>query len=837
MPLIRKQLFFLYLLIPIGSLFGQNSNNETSLTEAFQAIETSFDCNFSYKDEDLSNHVVNLQNLTTLTATLEFLEKNTLFNYTLLADKTIAVKKKADLITVCATLVNGNTNLPFQNVAIRSPYEYFTTPSSGSFSLELLNLAQTVSFTYIGYQQVEVAGNTLTKRPCEIVLLYPKTEVLQKVVLRNYLAKGITKSQDGSVRINYSDFNILPGLIEPDVLQTIQALPGIQSVNETVSFINIRGGTNDQNLILWDGIKMYQSGHFFGLISAFNPFFTKEVTLHKNGSSAIYGDGVSGVISMSGDSKINNKFNAGWGINLISTDFFLDVPVGKKASVQISGRKSINNIVKTPTYDSYFEKAFQNTEVLTNNEIQSNSNDDFSFYDTNLRLLFQPSEKDMLRLNFLLLGNQLEFIENASVNNISLSRKSDLMQNNLSGGIYYERAWNEEFSTHVQVYGSGYELQATNFDIINDQRLIQENQVIDTGLKISSVLSFSENFSTQIGYQFNETGITNFEQLNNPFFEKTDTQVLRTNSLFSEFSYRPFQNNTLIKAGLRLNHINKFNQVLWEPRLSLNHRFWNFFTFEVLGELKSQTTSQIIDFQNDFLGVENRRWVLSSPENIPILKGQQLSIGLTYEHNGLLLNIEPYIKKVTGITAQSQGFQNQFQESRTYGSYMVKGVDVLINKRIKDFTTWLSYSFANNDYTFKSLSITEFPNNIDIRHSLTYGANYSWRDFKISGGLNWHSGKPTTSVIQPNSIIDGEINFNNPNADNVKDYVRVDVSCTYWFNLGEKVKAFAGISIWNLLGTENVVNNFYRIGAEDRIERIDEFALKFTPNASFRLQF
>lgn len=64
--------------------------------------------------------------------------------------------------------------------------------------------------------------------------------------------------------MNTAEFGILPGLIEPDILQTVQALPGIKSIDETVSDINVRGGTNDQNLILWNGIKMYQSGHFLG---------------------------------------------------------------------------------------------------------------------------------------------------------------------------------------------------------------------------------------------------------------------------------------------------------------------------------------------------------------------------------------------------------------------------------------------------------------------------------------------------------------------------------------------------------------------------------------------
>mgnify|MGYP003706989299 FL=1 len=93
------------------------------------------------------------------------------------------------------------------------------------------------------------------------------TQILEEITVSDFLTKGISIKPHGNTQIKPQGFGILPGLIEPDVLQTIQTLPGVESADERISNLNIRGGTNDQNLILWDGIKMYQSGHFFGLIS------------------------------------------------------------------------------------------------------------------------------------------------------------------------------------------------------------------------------------------------------------------------------------------------------------------------------------------------------------------------------------------------------------------------------------------------------------------------------------------------------------------------------------------------------------------------------------------
>ena len=837
MPSIRKFAIFVFLINCHTFLNAQKLEYRSPLLQIFERIESEFDCNFSFKDQDISNHFSNNPTYGNLEDVIDFLRKTTLFEYQILPDKTITVRHKELLDSFCVKLLNANTGLPFQNVLVRTPYQEIASDSDGLATGMLLSKRDLITISFVGFETISEPASAYQSTSCETIILQPKIEFLNTIRLSNYIAKGISKSANGALTIDYEKFDILPGLIEPDVLQTIQALPGIQSVNETVSFINIRGGTNDQNLILWDGIKMYQSGHFFGLISAFNPHLTQKVTVQKNGVSAQYGDGVSGLVDMRSETALNDRLKVGGGVNLISADGYIDVPIGDKASLLIAGRRSINGVYESPTYNSYFEKAFQNTEVLSNSDTQTNSDDAFSFFDASARLLYQPSEKDKIRANFLLVGNQLEFLENAEVDGILQQRKSDLGQDNVSAGLFYERQWSDDWFSQLQLYGSSYKLEATNFDVINDQRLLQQNNVFETGLRISVAHQFNPKLNANFGYQLNETGVTNFEQLNNPFFQRNDKQVIITQSVFSEVNLKPFSENTTIQAGLRINHIGKFDEVLVEPRLSFSQRFLSHFTIEIQGELKSQTTSQIIDFQNDFLGVENRRWVLSRPDDIPILKGRQISLGINYNRFGWLVSAEPYVKKIKGITSQSQGFQNQFQNTRVHGSYTVRGIDLLINKRFKNINTWLSYSYADNTYRFDEFTPQEFQNNIDIRHTLTSGISYSFENFKLSGGLNWHTGKPTTRPVEREPIVDNEVNFGAPNQFNIEDYFRVDTSATYEFQLAKKWKAYIGVSIWNLLNTENVLNNFYRVNVSDNIEEINERSLEFTPNVTFRVKF
>ncbi len=830
---------FTFLFLTPLQIFSQSEQEELPLITILNQIQEQFDCNFTYADEDIIKIKVNLPpgNLN-LKETIQYLERNTPIDYTFLSKKNIVLSLKTKKIEICGVLRSLVDNKVLSNAVIQVKNNVAISNEQGEFSLTLEDINQWIKINFIGYKALRLPVKDFANRPCKTIVLTPEVQYLSEVILNDYLVKGINKKSDGSIIIDYNDFGIIPGLIEPDLLQTIQALPGVLSVEETVSDINVRGGTNDQNLILWDGVKMYQSGHFFGLISAFNPYLTKNVQLVKNGSSASYGDGVSSVIAMNTINQINKKLDASIGVNMISIDGYIDTPLGEKSSIQVSARKSISEVVETPTYNQFFDKVFQDSEVTNTIQNISNTDQEFSFYDISLRWLYQLGPKDLLKVNLITMRNDLVFEENALIDQINISRESSAKQNNSAGSISYQRNWNNMFRSEVLIYGTNYDLQTINFDIINDQRLLQENEVLESGVKINTLLKLNTNFNLRSGYQFNETGISNLRDVNNPTFLDFTKEVIRTNSIFSEVEFKSKNSNTHFNFGLRLNHFDKFNTYLLEPRISINHRFNNHFTIEALGELKSQVTSQIIESQNDFLGVENRKWVLANNDSIPTIKSQQISLGISFNHNNWLVSADAYYKNVDGIITQSQGFQNQLEFERSHGSYTVKGIDFLINKRFKNFGTWFSYSYAENDYTFNTLSERDFPNNIDIRHNVNLALTYTKKNFKFSTGINWHSGKPTTGPDMGNEIAnDGTINYLHPNSDTLEDYFRWDTSATYNFKLSNKIAGMVGASIWNILSQENIVNNYYRTNSDNTIEEVQQFGLGFTPNLVFRINF
>ncbi|VAW12309.1 TonB-dependent receptor plug [hydrothermal vent metagenome] len=823
------------LLLSVLSYFrasAQETNEPKSLVGILVELQEQYGYRFNYASRTIENiELPPPGKELTFDQIIDYLQQQTGLLFSALPNNFVSIKKP--VLRLCGYLKNKDTRKAIAYGTVQAENTSVITDENGFFELAIAHENETIRFRHVGYKTLNINFVFFKKEGCGTTYLNPQQQQLSEIVLYDYLTRGIDKLDNGSFEINFKQFNILPGLIENDVLQSVQALPGIQSINETVSNINIRGGTHDQNLILWDDIKMYQSGHFFGLISMYNPQITQKVSLRKNGTPSAYTDGISGTMAMETEKTINSKFKGNIGVNFIDANGFADVPLGKNSSVQVAARKSISDFIVTPTYSEYFDRISQDTEVADNTNNVRNSDESFDFYDTSLRWLYKPSENDEIRLNFINASNELVFNENAEEE----IRESSLSQNSIAGGIRYRRTWNDALSTTLNAYETYYKLKAINANILNDQRFLQENKVSETGARISTAYRFQERFRWVNGYQFVETKVTNLDDVDDPIFIRLVGEVLRTHGVFSELGYTSENRRTNLNVGLRFNYLDKFKKQLWEPRLSFNQRFLEWFNIEILGEFKHQNTSQIINFQNDFLGVEKRRWQLSDDDGIPVITSKQASVGLSYGKNGWLLNTVGYYKKVEGITSQSQGFQNQLEFAKTKGSYNALGMDVLVRKQFGGANVWFSYSYLESEYTFEQLPEPIFPGNFDVAHTLSMGMTYSLERFHFSTGLNWRSGRPTTLPVLGNPVLDETINYDVINRTRLDDYMRVDISAIYQFNLGKQSRVDLGLSILNLLDRENTHHAFYRVNALGEAEEIVQHSLGITPNAVFRVYF
>ncbi len=813
-----------------------NAQSSFSFLEELKLIEKKYDLKFSYVISSVEN--IRLQdkisNFSTIKEIVSYLNSNTFFVATIIDERFISIAPKLQNITICGSLFDKDSK-PISNVSILISGKFSGTISNqnGEFTLENLKISDLVEFRYLGFKTVLKNVNELISKQSDCVKITMAEEEfeLAEIFIKNYITNSLSKLNDGTVQLNTKTFNSISGQVEPDLLQTSQILPGIESPNESISNINIRNGVSDQNVIFWDNIKMYNPTHFFGLISAINPYLTKHISIIKNGTSAKYNDGVSGTILLETDKTIQNELSGGFGVNFISYDGFVKVPVNNKLEFSSSFRKSNNNWFNTPTYNSYFKKTFQNSSVDTDA-----TNSELNFYDVNLSLLYNLNATNRFKVNYIKINNNVNYYELQGSN---LADK--IKQNSDAVGLSYTSKLSKKTDFEISGYFSKYSLLSNNYQNNQEQLVVQENEVVENSVKTTLNYTFTDNLKLETGYQLNETGVLSRTNVDNPLYNRVQRSVMLNHSAFAESIFK--NNFWYVRAGVRFNYFNKINQSTIEPRVNLNYSVSENFNLNAQYESKSQYTSQVIDYLDDFLGVETRRWVMADSD-IPLITSEQFSIGSTFKKHKFLLDVSVFYKKLTGILISGQGFQNQIESKRLNGEQKSAGLEVLVNHKSKKADVWISYTLSNSEILFKQISEDYFPSNNDIRHSSTIGFNFNFNkrlNSSITGILK--SGKPFTPVnnsqqtTQNGSFVN--VNYETLNSDRLKAYNRIDFSVNYMVLKKKYFQSNLKFGILNVLNNEQILESYYVVDSNDdsKATKVDLKSLAFTPNVSFRVTF
>jgi hypothetical protein len=841
--LLPKQFHFLFFLFFLAlNLFAQDSGKTMPFKKIIIDIEQQHQVTFNYTEDLIADlRLIAPQKSLSLDQKLEYLTEKTNLSFENIENQFINIyKKQNEIDIICGYVFSKMDKKPIENANIGLGNKMqVTTNANGYFEFKKED-ATTLLISHVGYISKRIPAGSLLSRNCLKIVLEPEITELEEIKANAILASGISKNATGSFEIKPKKFGILPGLIEPDALQTMQQIPGVNSLDESVSSINVRGGTHDQNLFLWNGIRIFQTGHFFGLISVFNPNLAHTISIYKNGSSAFFGESVSSVVAISSTPETPEKNAVSIGINMINADVYAKYNLSKKSYIEISARKSITDFAETPTYREYFDKVFQNTTITDfskNQNIDYHSDKKFGFYDATFKYAQKIGTKDQIVLDLITIKDNLKVFQSATVYDLNRSENNILHQQNYGGNLLWKRNWNSFNNTKVNVYNSSYELLANQKTTNQNQIVIQENTVNNNGVNLENNHIITSKISISDGYQFNEMGITNLEQVSNPDFYRKVKDVLRTHVLIFEGKYNDTLSRIFFNAGTRINYIEKFRKYIVEPRFQFGYGISKSLNLEVLGELKSQNSQQIIDLQKDYFGIEKRRWIISDNNTIPIQRSKQLSINLFYKKNGWLLDMENFYKKVSGITTSSQGFQNQLEFVRTTGRYEVLGTEFLIQKTINHFLTWLSYTYNKNNYHFDNYEYPNFPNNFELTHTLSWAGIYEKNNFKIALGTKWSSGRPKTSPdVSQIDLSDPVLVYNKPNNTNLRIFAQVNISSTYKWETDNGIQYKLGISVLNILNRKNEISEYYRISSlTNSIEEVETFALQRTPNVSFRV--
>ncbi|WGH76228.1 TonB-dependent receptor plug domain-containing protein [Tenacibaculum tangerinum] len=687
--------------------------------------------------------------------------------------------------------------------------------------------------------------------------------LLNEVLVTNHIKSGINKKRNGTITVHPKDLGVLPGLTEPDVLESLKIIPGVQSPDETAAGVYIRGGTPNQNLILWDGIKMYYSGHFFGMISAFNPYVTEEITLSKSGTSARYGNRVSGVIDIKSNNEIPKKTTGNFGLNMTHADAYVNIPVSKKASFLLSMRRSYANIIKTPTFNNISTRVFQTFDVnqeknIFGNGIKFNRENNFNFADYTAKLNFSLTEEEQLSLSFLYTKNKL--FNSFEIPDYKDFYTDDLSIKNAGFGIQWTKKVSERLTHHIKGYFSSFKLNYTGKYNYIDNFLIffssKNNLINDVGVSYNFNYELNDKASIFAGYDFTSTE-SEYElkylydiQNQNVFNSLEENNGNNnTSSLFGEFIYD--NDNWNINLGTRLNYFSKIDKYVIEPRLYLEKKITQHLRAKASFEQKHQTLVQIIEFQTASLGfdLENQLWTQVNNDNVPLQKSLQVSSGILFNKDNWSIDIEPYYKKVSGMTSLTSGYNDQSNDFSN-GEGKIYGVDVLVHKKFNNYRTWINYSYTKNRFKFLDLENTFFPANHDITNYFSWSQAYKLNNYEFSLGWILRTGNPYTEINEFVTDENGQnpiiyLDWENINALRLPRYSRFDASVTYSFNLSDKWKSKIGFSLLNIFDRKNILNRTYNtvpfINSQNnlkyQLKEVDKVSLGITPNFVFRVSF
>src|SRR5690554_423037 len=287
--------------------------------------------------------------------------------------------------TISGTITDENSGEALIGATV---YDYIsgkgtTANNYGFYSLTLPSDSVKLRYSYVGFQN-QIESFLLNANKSIDMEMSGLTE-LQSVEITAIKDNDlIEKTQMSTIDVSMDKVRDLPVLMgERDVMKTIQLLPGVQSGSEGSSGLYVRGGGPDQNLILIDGVPVYNANHLFGFFSVFNTDAINSVKLIKGGFPAEYGGRLSSVVDIRMKEGNTKKIHGEGGIGLVASRLTLEGPIVKdKTSFMISGRRTYIDILTRPLIRA-----------------QGDVDGGYYFYDLNAKVNHKFSERSRIYLS------------------------------------------------------------------------------------------------------------------------------------------------------------------------------------------------------------------------------------------------------------------------------------------------------------------------------------------------------------------------------------------------------------------------------------------------------
>lgn len=716
------------------------------------------------------------------------------------------------------------------------------TDQNGYFSLSI-NTPVTLKISFVGYK-VQTLSLSQANDTIIDVLLEPSIEMDEVVIkwVRAQLASMNT--------MNGKELASIPSLSgKPDIMKSIQLLPGITSPDEGTSLILVRGGDPGQNLYLFDGVSVIYVNHLGGFMSVFNPDIINSIDVFKGGFPARYGGRLSSVLDITQRDGNIKEYKASLSIGITDGSFSIEGPGGlKNSSFIVSGRKTF-------------------IDALMAGFLAIDKGSDFiayyGFYDVNAKYTWKPNSRNSVHVN-LYQGDDYFNYHTYYKNNDEIEKT---LYSNKWGNWFSSIQWKNLISHKLFMTSS---LSFTRYRLrhLNDfERETSNGSETFTWNYLSSVsdLMFQTNFriklmngwTTNIGLQSSSKNYVPNQTIQSNTRSIQDTghiQIFET-ALYGENVFE-FSNWIKAKIGLRIpTYINgSYSSLTVEPRVSFDLRFAEN-QHLVCDYMKVTQPTHLLITQGSLFN--NEVWI-PADENIAPAKSTQYSIswlGSFYDAK-YQTEITAFSKSMTNLSTYKEGFSNLMGDgnwrSKIVGEGMgtSKGVEFIGRKTTGDWTGFLSYSFSkttrqypdiNNglEYIYDYHRPHVFSINLNKKINTQWTANLSWI---------YQTGKPFTPVIARQYTLNPDksnsgypqyyetLLYGDRNSANMRDYHRLDIGLRYETISKRNRKTIWTFSVYNLYNRKNPIYYFYDTSGRNGIENPMNLAA-FKPTNLYQMSY
>ena len=762
--------------------------------------------------------------------------------------------------------VKDQTNgefLPFATVHVDGHHTIATvTNNDGYFTLyNVPTDKETLVFRYLGYETQRFYLSPDINVQSLFVELQPAINVLDEVTVvaeREDVLK-IPERSIGIIQTTAAKIAELPALGEKDLFRTFQLMPGISASNESSAGMYVRGGTPDQNLVLYDGFTVYHQEHLMGVFSAFNTNAIKDIQLHKGGFDAKHGGRLSSVMEIVGKTGNDKTFNAGGDIGFLGFNAFTEVPFkNEKGSFFVAGRRSFQSFMYDKFTSAYSENNMSgggNTRGRFN--IRNQQKPESYFYDLNAKLTYNFTKRDIVSLSFF---NGEDVLDNTregfGVSSMSGSLIDKTNWGNVGSSLKWSRNWDNRFYSNVLVSFSNYyslrdrqnntTMNSGSTAVMFDMNTDEHNNLWDYSLKLDNEykingknkLEFGLNYSNyNIDYRYSQSDTFNIIDLQN-----------KGNLLSVYVQDRlTLKDKLTIVPGGRLSYYDVTSRPYVEPRFQAFYEVTDRFKLKASTGYYYQFVNRIV--REDISAGSRDIWLLSDNKGIPISSSVHYVAGGSYETKDFLFDVEAYYKKLNNLSEYTLRFAPSFIDNAGYQEFFYtgkgysRGIDFLVQKKYGRLTGWIGYTLGETRYNFPVFGDGYYSANQDVTHE--FKTVLTWkpiRDLTLSTSWIYATGKPFTEPIgayattTPNS---GRMNFiivDQKNNARYPDYHRLDFLAKYDLSFIKGVKSSISVSLFNVYDRVNVWYREYSFSQLEGITETNINLLGFTPNVTFSIQ-